>query len=306
MIKDNDQYGCVFNIQQYSVHDGPGIRTIVFLKGCPLHCAWCSNPESQNIDPELAWSANRCIGCHLCLVSCTQTAIKWGENDKIKIDRNLCNRCFHCADVCPPSALNILGVRMSVEDVLRKVESDSSFYRRSEGGMTLSGGEPLQQAGFSINLLREAKRYGINTAIETSGNVQWPILEQACRLLNTVMYDLKCLNSAKHSIYTGIGNELILNNLKMMCSTFPDLKVLVRTPVIPGFNDAEEEILAIANFVKPFPNVKYELLRYHRLGEPKYLSLDRNYPLGDVKLDVKIFNQIKLAAKELLGQRLID
>jgi glycyl-radical enzyme activating protein family len=195
---------------------------------------------------------------------------------------------------------------MSVEDVLRKVESDSSFYRRSEGGMTLSGGEPLQQAGFSINLLREAKRYGINTAIETSGNVQWPILEQACRLLNTVMYDLKCLNSAKHSIYTGIGNELILNNLKMMCSTFPDLKVLVRTPVIPGFNDAEEEILAIANFVKPFPNVKYELLRYHRLGEPKYLSLDRNYPLGDVKLDVKIFNQIKLAAKELLGQRLID
>ena len=305
MSLDQKKYGTVFNIQNFSVHDGPGIRTIVFLKGCPLHCTWCSNPESQSLAQELAWSATRCMGCYLCKESCPQQVIRLGDQGEIKINRDLCQKCFKCVDVCPTTALRVFGQKMSIEEVIREVEADSAFYRRSEGGMTLSGGEALQQGDFAINLLKEAKRHGIKTTVETCGFVPWSVLEQACQFLNTIIYDIKCLDSDKHKRNTGVGNELILSNFKEMCSHFPHLPVLARTPIIPGFNDTAEDVFEIVDFIKPSPNVNYELLAYHRLGEPKYTSLDREYPLGNIKLNEEKFQELKSLAKEQLGKRFI-
>jgi len=298
MSKDKNKSGYVFNIQKFSVHDGPGIRTIVFLKGCSLHCPWCSNPESQSAAPELAWSASKCMGCNLCVKSCPQQVITQGEHGEIKINRDLCKKCFKCTEACPTTALRAFGKKMSVEEVISEVESDSAFYRRSEGGMTLSGGEPLLQADFVLNLLKEAKCHGIKTAIETCGCIEWSALEQASHFLNSVIYDIKCIDAAKHKQHTGVSNEQILSNFEKMCRKFSQLPILARTPIIPGFNDSEDDLVAIIDFLKQFPNVNYELLAYHRLGQPKYLSLDREYPLGDVKLSDETFNHLKHVAKE--------
>ena len=303
MSIDKRKYGYVFNIQKFSVHDGPGIRTIVFLKGCPLHCRWCSNPESQNTSPELAWSSSKCMGCHQCIETCPNQAITQGNQGEIKINRNLCKKCFKCTTDCPTSALSVFGKKMSIQEVLSEVESDSAFYSRSDGGMTLSGGEPLLQAEFAINLLKEAKYHGIKTAIETCGCVEWPVLQQACQQLSTVIYDIKCIDASKHKIYTGSTNKQILGNFEKMCRQFPNLPILVRTPIIPGVNDSKDDILAIVDFIKQFPNVNYEPLQYHRLGEPKYISLGREYPMGDVKLSDEKFNLLKLMAEERIEKR---
>ena len=298
MIYDKNKVGFVFNIQQFSVHDGPGIRTVVFLKGCPLRCPWCSNPESQITSPELAWSSSKCMGCQKCIENCPQQVITQGVSGEIKINRDVFHNCFKCADSCPTGALSVFGKKMSINEVLSVVESDSSFYRRSDGGMTLSGGEPLLQDDFAINLLKEAKHHGIKTTIETCGCVEWSVMEQACKLLSTVIYDIKCIDSSKHKRHTGVTNEQILGNFEKMCRKFPNLPILARTPIIPGFNDTEEDVVSIIDFVKQFPNVTYEFLQYHRLGQPKYISLGRVYPLGDVKLSDEKFNHLKMVAKK--------
>lgn len=280
---DKSKYGFVFNIQHYSIHDGPGIRTLVFLKGCPLKCKWCSNPESQQLYPEHALNMNKCIGidqCNRCSEICPNSAIVKNKSGKIKIDRYLCDKCFRCADACPSKALNVFGKLMSVDEVLEVVEKDSIFYSRSEGGVTVSGGEALMQADFTAELLREAKRRRIDTSLETSGYADWYSVEKVCRHLDSVFYDIKCMDLSKHKKYTGVANIKILENFKKLCAAFTNMPVTVRTPVIPGFNDTEEDILSVINFIKGFPNVKYELLEYHRLGEPKYGYIGREYPLS--------------------------
>lgn len=295
---DKKRSGYVFNIQHYSVHDGPGIRTLVFLKGCPLKCKWCSNPESQKPHPELAHNTNRCIGtneCEMCIEVCNKQAIKGRDDSRIDIDRELCNNCFKCADVCPSKALRIYGDLMRVDEVLEHVEKDSAFYSRSSGGLTVSGGEPLLQADFTTELLKEAKRRRINTSIETCGYADWGNLSKVCENLNTIFYDIKCLDADKHKKFTSVSNEKIKGNFKMLCKDFPELSKTVRTPVIPGFNDSEEDIMAIIDFIKGMPNVNYELLPYHRLGQPKYEYLGREYPLSDVKLSdekMKVLKEI--------------
>lgn len=289
-MNSDQQDGCVFNIQQFSVHDGPGIRTIVFMKGCPLRCLWCSNPESQQFHPELAFNSNKCIGkseCGRCFSTCSHGAIQNSSHGESIIARDVCQKCHSCADGCPTGALSIFGKSMSVDEVLDIVEADSVFYARSGGGLTVSGGEPLCQSEFTLRLLREAKYRRIDTAIETSGYVEWSILEQAGEYLNTIIYDIKSLDDHKHKQGTGVSNKLILENFKKLCTRFPQLPILVRTPVIPGFNDSLEEIAGIMDFIKENPKVEYELLPYHRFGQSKYLSLGREYPLGDVLLDEK-------------------
>ena len=297
---DKKKYGYVFNIQNYSVHDGPGIRTIVFLKGCPLSCQWCSNPESQQVPPELACNKNNCIGtdeCTRCLDVCNDGAIIVDENKRITIDRQKCTECLLCAEACPAKALNIFGNLMSVNDVLAVVEQDSMFYSRSGGGVTLSGGEPTMQIDFAVEVLKEARRRRINTAIETCGHTEWHNLEKVCQHLDSILFDIKCINEEKHIKFTNVSNELILSNFTKMCKQFPNLTILVRTPVIPGFNDSEEDILAILDFIKGRKNVSYELLPYHRLGQPKYEYLGRDYLLSDVKPNENKFSLLNEIVK---------
>ncbi|GBF33936.1 pyruvate formate-lyase activating enzyme [Desulfocucumis palustris] len=281
-----NNFGLVFNIQQFSLHDGPGIRTIVFFKGCPLRCRWCANPESQYDQPELVYNKNKCIGtheCRECLQACGAGAIEQEErHNKVVLNRKLCLNCGECAKVCPSKALEILGKTMSVNEVLKIAQEDGVFYSRSGGGLTLSGGEPLLQAEFACGLLREAKNKGMDTAIETCGYTRWQNIEKACQYVNTVFYDIKCINSDKHKRFTNVSNKRILQNFKDLCGCFPQTPVIVRTPVVPGFNDREEDILEIINFIKGNPNVKYELLPYHRFGESKYAYLGKNYLLRGV------------------------
>jgi pyruvate formate lyase activating enzyme len=293
--------GFVFNIQRYSLHDGPGIRTLVFLKGCPLRCLWCSNPESQRLDLELAYNEDKCIGtkeCAYCKDVCPSGAVKENGDGLVSIDRTLCEECLKCADACPSRALSVFGKPMTVNEVLQAVEADGVFYGRSGGGMTLSGGEPLAQADFVCELLKEARRRRINTSIETCGFAEWKDLERACSYLDSILFDIKSMNPAKHKEFTGVSNERILENFQHLCERFPDLPKRVRTPIIPGFNDTEEDIEAIVDFIRDKPNIEYELLAYHRLGQPKYQYLGRQYSLLDLRVDderMKALEQVKRA-----------
>ncbi len=298
---DKNIQGYIFNIQHYSVHDGPGIRTMVFLKGCPLQCRWCSNPESQEKYPELAYNSKKCIGLHecgACIKACPHGAIQELENNKIHILRENCQQCFRCAGACPSTALHVFGMLKSVDEILKIVEADGAFYSRSGGGMTISGGEPFLQADFVIALLREAKRRKIDTAIETSGYTYWAIVKKACKYLDTILFDIKCIEDQKHIAFTQVSNQIILDNFKKICDYFPEISVIVRTPVIPGFNDTNEAILAIVNLVKDKPNVRYEILPYHRLGQPKYEYLGREYTLDGAKLDSEKEKSLRAIIKE--------
>lgn len=280
--------GYVFNIQQFSVHDGPGIRTILFLKGCPLRCRWCSNPESQAFYPEVAFNEKKCIGraaCGRCITACAAGALDGKAAQAPVLRRAQCSRCLACVGQCPSGALAVFGQLRRVEELLDIVEADSAFYARSGGGLTLSGGEPLAQPDFALALLKEAKRRRINTAVETTGHAPWGVLAEAASLLDTIIYDIKCLDEETHRTGTGVSNQLILANFARLCEAFPDLPKLVRTPVIPGFNDDEQTISEIAALLHGKPGVTYELLPYHRLGQSKYEALGREYPLGQRVLD---------------------
>jgi len=287
--------GIVFNIQKYSVHDGPGIRTVVFLKGSPLRCRWCSNPESQKAPPQLVYNRNKCLTlehCVRCLEVCTAGAIKSGEGGRIEVDREVCTECLLCTKACPSLALNVYGETMTVEQVIGKVEEDSAFYSRSGGGLTISGGEPMHQAEFAVAILKEAKRRRINTAMETCGFCNWEALENACGLLDTLLYDVKSMDPEKHQIFTGVSNELVLENLKKAREAFPDLPVWVRTPIVPDFNDSAEDIRPILEHIQAMPRTYFEALDYHRMGKPKYEYLGLEFPMGDQKLDEEKIRRI--------------
>ncbi|PKU24012.1 (2S)-3-sulfopropanediol dehydratase activating enzyme [Telmatospirillum siberiense] len=293
---DREESGVVFNIQRYSVHDGQGIRTVVFLKGCPLRCRWCSNPESQGPHPELARNAGRCLGveiCDYCKEICANGALGLPEAGAPVVDRGICRDCMACAATCPAQAMQPYGSVRTARQVLDAVEKDSPFYSRSEGGMTLSGGEPLTQPAFALALLREAARRHVDCAMETCGHVSWTALSRACGLLRELFFDLKVMDPVKHKEQTGVDNRLITDNLRRLLTEFPRLAVRVRTPVIPGVNDSRDDIAAILDFIRPFPHVTYELLPYHRLGAQKYAFLDRDFPMGDARLDNRKFEELR-------------
>lgn len=304
---DCQRQGMVFNVQKYSVHDGPGIRTIVFLKGCSLSCRWCSNPESQQREPELAFNAGRCLGvskCGHCIVACPYGSITLGDDDKLRINRSHCTAChMPCAAACPAQGLLVYGKQRTVDDVLNVVEQDMAFYARSGGGLTLSGGEPLLQGEFAVALLREARARRIKTAVETCGMVSAETVRAAAEYLNYVLFDIKHMDSAEHEAQTGLPNRRILENFRILAEEFPNLPILARTPIIPGFNDSEQAVAAIAEFLKPYERVEYEMLPYHRLGTQKYQFLDRPVPMGEVKLDADHMNRLQAVAQGILGQR---
>ncbi len=279
--------GCVFNTQRFSVHDGPGIRTLVFLSGCPLRCAWCCNPESQTPGPQLAYNEKKCLSlgeCGNCLKVCPEEALlAKGEPPQVFVDRARCTNCGDCAAACPATALAMFGKYMTVNEILGEVEQDSCFYSRSGGGLTVSGGEPLSQPGFTLALLQGARRLGIETAIETCGHGKWDYLDGLCQHLDSIFYDLKSLDPDKHQEFTGVANELILENFRLLVRAYPQLPITVRTPIIPGFNDGLEEVARIARFIEPYANVTYEMMPYHAFAESKYTFLGRRYTLAGVR-----------------------
>lgn len=307
--EDLAREGMVFNIQKYSVHDGPGIRTIVFLKGCSLRCKWCSNPESQHPHPELAWNSGRCIGishCGHCIKACPHGAIKDGGEDKPILKREKCGDCAHlCAQACPAQGLLVYGKKRSVGEVLDKVEQDMAFYCRSGGGMTLSGGEPLTQREFAVSLLRQARQRRMKTAIETCGMAPQENFVEAAPYLRHMLFDIKHIDEEAHKKGTGGNNHQILSNFRYLATNYPDLPILARTPLIPGFNDNREAIAQIASFLLPFPQVRYEMLPYHRLGTQKYDFLQRPYAMGTVVLDKSILPGLYEAARRIMGDRVL-
>lgn len=291
LIKPAVLTGRVLNIQRYCSHDGPGIRTNVFLKGCSLRCKWCGNPESIRKNPELAYDPRVCTGkkaCGACLKAPFPEGAFYvveGDDDKVKVNWDLAGDCDdELVALCPTGALSMFGKTMTVEEVLAEVEKDSSFYRNTGGGITLSGGECLLQPDFSAALLVGAHERGINTAIETACNVPWHFVEKVLPHVDTVLHDHKLTIPERHKKWTGVGNERILENYKKAYETFPDIDFIARTPLIPGVNADEEHIRSVLAFIRPHKNViDYELLPYHRFGLGKYEHLGKVYELDDYK-----------------------
>ena len=267
--------GIVFNIQKYSIHDGPGIRTVVFLKGCPLRCEWCSNPESNQIDIEMMYNCKICISCKQCISVCTKNALSFNEdNNFINIDHKVCDNCGECGEICPSGALSLAGRYMSVEEVLHEVKKDILFYRKSGGGITLSGGEPGAQPDFSEAILKSIYSIGIHTAIETCGYYNEKILKKLARWTDLFLYDIKHVDDKKHIYGTGVSNQLILDNFKKLIKS--DASVIVRIPVIPEFNATQEDMECIGQFLLKIGGFKeIHLLPYHRLGDSKTISLGK-------------------------------
>jgi len=270
--------GVVFNIQRYSIQDGPGIRTTVFLKGCPLRCALCSNPESQSDKPEIAHRDSLCYRCERCADVCRQKAISLGENC-ISIDRQLCVACGSCVDACPQGALKIFGVKMTAGEVFEMVYKDAEFYRTSGGGVTASGGEPLFQPDFVAALFKLCHDNGIETCMETCGLAKTDALNKVLPYTSRFLYDIKLADSTSHLKWTQAPNEAIIRNLGIVAES--SIPLVIRIPLIPGINDIEAELRETADMVTAVVKrpVKVNLLPYHKFGIGKYQMLDREYKL---------------------------
>ncbi len=268
MIKGN-----IFNIQRFSTHDGPGIRTTVFFSGCPMRCYWCQNPESQTLEPVLMHNESLCVGCGCCAEACKYGAIEM-ENGIARIDREKCVKCFECAKVCLHDSLTVSGRVVSVGEVMDEILKDRMQYLSSGGGVTLSGGEAAMQTDFAVALLEECKKKYIHTALETCGYIPEDKLTRLIPLVDLFFYDIKTMDSEKHKAGTGFGNELILRNAEIIASSGKEMHI--RMPLIPGFNDSPEDVLALRDYVvntlgRELENV--ELLKYNPLGEVKYSRL---------------------------------
>ena len=274
VLKIEDTKGTIFNIQHYAIHDGPGIRTIVFLKGCPLRCLWCQNPESQDSRPVVFFNAEMCTGCGMCVEACPEVAIQIIDG-KSRTDRRRCMGNGKCADVCPNEARSLMGRYITAREVFEDVSADAIFYQNSDGGVTLSGGDPVAQPGFTVSILKLCREAGIHTAIETCGFSKWEVLKGILEYADLVLYDIKHMDSAKHKAYTGVPNELILENAKKIHEELK-LPMLARVPIIPGHNDSPENMESTAQFIANDlgGSAKVHLLPYHRLGESKHERME--------------------------------
>lgn len=267
-----ERAGSIFNIQHFSVNDGPGIRTVVFFKGCPLDCRWCHNPESKSVKKELSFLKDKCIMCGKCIKVCVQNVHSFDGNLHI-INRDRCVFCKSCVDICVTSALEIFGKEHTVEDVMMEIEKDDIFFG-DDGGVTFSGGEPFMQFDFLYELLKSCKQKGYSTCIETSGSTKTENILKAAEYTDYFLFDCKETNAENHKIYTGADNKLILKNLEALSEV--KSAVILRCPIIPGCNDRKEHFEGIAALAEQYENIlRVELEPYHSFGERKNIALGR-------------------------------
>lgn len=270
----------IFNIQRFSIHDGPGIRTTVFVKGCPLDCKWCGNPESKNPVPRLILRDIECKGCGACIDACPQNAINMSSETGRVIDWAKCDQCLQCVDACIYGSLNITGKYMTVDQIMDEVMSDSVFYETSNGGITVSGGEPLSQSAFVRKLMIAAKQKGLHTALDTSGYAPWSDFEQVIEYVDLVLFDVKHMDTKKHKEGTAIGNEIILQNL---ANTSRLTEVWIRIPLIAGYNDSEENIDSVGRKAAELGIKRISLLPYHEGGKSKCEQLGHEYMVPEAR-----------------------
>lgn len=269
--------GTVINIQKYSIHDGPGIRTTVFFKGCPLSCWWCHNPESQNVKHEIMFFEERCINCGICINRCPQNAIQVKDSYP-EIDKNKCVLCGKCTDFCPKNAREYVGKDMTVQELMKEIIKDEVFYDESGGGVTFSGGEPLIYAAFLDEVLKKCKARGIHTAVDTSGYTSWNSIERIADKVDLFLFDIKHMSNEKHKNYMGVENVGILENLKKLSGI--GANIFVRIPIISGINDEDEYIDEAVSFLSNLNILQVNLLPYHKMGMNKYGRLKMNYKLS--------------------------
>lgn len=289
------QKGIIFNIQRFTIHDGPGLRTELFLKGCPLRCEWCSNPESWLTHIQPGVYKTKCIShkkCGMCEEACPNDALQFYRGKLIGIDRGKCTNCLECYKACPSDAVKQWGKEMSVAECMKEIRKDLGYYERSGGGVTVSGGEPLMQSDFVSELFQACRAENIQTCCESTFHAEWSEIEKVLPYTDIIISDIKHMNSEIHKKHTGVGNELILENLKKIAGK--DREMILRIPVIPNVNDDEENIRATADYIlkELGGHVRtLQLLSFMRLGEEKYASLGIPYRMEDVKVNRKSFQK---------------
>ncbi|MDO8473483.1 MAG: glycyl-radical enzyme activating protein [Dehalococcoidia bacterium] len=270
----------VVNIQRFSLHDGPGIRTLVFFKGCPLKCQWCANPECISAGPEIGFSKVLCDKCGECLSACPEKALSLAPDGNPLVDRSRCNACGRCVPACTRDALSVYGKDIPIEELFEELKRDGIFYSGSGGGVTFSGGEPLVYSDQVMELFKLCKKAGISTAVETCGYCDTETFQKVLRLTDFVLYDLKALDDLTHQKLTGKSNALILANARTLVHSGVELQF--RLPLVPGLNDIPENIKATSEFILSLGKKSIELMPYHRLGVGKYEALAKDYTLADL------------------------
>lgn len=297
--------GIVFEVQRFSIEDGPGIRTTVFMKGCPLRCAWCHNPEGLKREPELMWFETRCIAARDCIGACPKSALEL-EARGMLIDREKCDACGDCQRACPAGALEVVGREMSAKEAFEKAARDDVFYRNSEGGVTVSGGEPSMQADFVEELLTMCRGAGIHTALDTCGLCPHDSLERLLKMSDMALLDLKLIEADRHKELTGAPIEPVLDSARLIAEK--GKRLWVRTPVIPGCTDSEENIVAIGEFLnEECPPERWDLLAFNNTCGKKYERLEMEWRFeGERLLERNVMEKLAAVARDACGKARVE